>query len=229
MIQKNSLNNNDRAIQDLVKLNADCLKRAFWLSGTPCGGKTTISKIISEQQRWDIYHVDEHWDNHCTRANSRTMPTFHKITRLTGDALWLRPLNEQIACEPLFVEESFLLLLEDVINILKKSSKNLIIDASIVPKSALQVVPDRNHIFYLIPEERFQRDRYSKREWIREVLSKTSDPIMAFENWMTRDASYARWLEKEVDCNKLAMMSVNENRTIEDTVEFVTKHYLKID
>lgn len=201
------------------------LERVYWLSGSPCGGKTTVSDLIAERFDWNVYHVDEHWESHKDRACPEEQPTYYSITRVTGDDLWLRPLDEQIQTEPAFVAEAFSLILEDVFDILKTDKKPLIVDASVVPYSILPHLPRRNHIFYLIPEEEFQRHQYSLRPSIKATLGKTTDPELAWSNWMARDAAYAKWLRAEVEKHKLGCLDVDGSRSIEETVTLVTDHY----
>jgi hypothetical protein len=202
------------------------LNRVFWLSGSPCAGKTTVSGALAERFGWNVYHVDEHWDSHKERACPDKQPNYFSITRVTGDKLWLRPLEEQIRTEPLFVEEAFPLILEDIKELLRSDKRALIVDASVVPTSIVPLLPATNHIFYLIPEEKFQRHHYALRPSIKPTLAKTTDPELAFSNWMARDAAYAQWLEREVRKHELACLVVDGAVSLEDTIGMVATHYL---
>ena len=201
------------------------LDRVYWLSDSPCAGKTTVSDAMASRFNWKVYHADDHWDSHCSRARPDQHPTFYAISRITGDDLWLRPIEEQIRTEPLFITDCFPLILEDVKKALQSDSRNLIVDASVVPSSIASLIPSKNHIFYLIPEEKFQRDHYAQRSSIHPTLAKTSDPERTFSNWMARDAAFARWLEGEVDKYKLSRILVDGTLTLESTINIVAEHF----
>ena len=59
----------------------------------------------------------------------------------------------------------------------------------------------------------FRRTHYARRPWIHEILERTSQPEQAFENWMQRDADFARWLEAQVAAQELAWLSVDRRLT----------------
>jgi hypothetical protein len=200
-------------------------ERVYWLSGSPCGGKTTVSDILAKRFNWNVYHVDEQWDSHKARANLEQHPLYHSITRVTGDDLWLRPLEEQIRTEPKFVEEAFSLILEDVERILNQDKRPLIVDASVVPSSIEAMIPSKNHIFYLIPSEQFQREQYVLRPSIKSTLAKTTNPELAWSNWMARDAAYARWLEGQVMKYGLSYLVVDGSLPLKETIAMVASHY----
>jgi hypothetical protein len=211
---------------EAISITHKDLQRVFWLSGTPCGGKTTVSNAIAEKLNWNVYHLDEHWDAHKQRACPVKHPTYHAITRLTGDPLWLRPIQEQIRSELSFVAESFPLILEDVKAQLDSDHRNLIVDASVIPSCIEPFLPDSSHIYYLIPREDFQRHHYSLRPLIKPTLAKTTDPELAFSNWMTRDATYARWLETQVDLSGYYRQQVDGSLSIDQTIQRVLQHFL---
>jgi hypothetical protein len=201
------------------------MQRVFWLSGSPCGGKSTVSTALAGKYNWNIYHVDDQWDSHCERAHPSVHPTFYSISRVTGDALWLRPLEEQIRTEPDFINDIFPLILEDIGSMLDADDRPLIVDASVVPKSIVAHLPSKVHIFYLIPEERFQRHQYALRPSIEPTLAKTSNRELAFSNWMARDAAYARWLLEEVKRYALPHLVVDGSQTLEERISMIGDHF----
>jgi len=203
------------------------MHQVYWLSGSPCGGKTTVSNALASRFGWNVYHVDEQWDSHCERARPDLHPTFYSISRVTGDQLWLRPLEEQIRTEPEFINDLFPLILEDVRDILNADARPLIVDASVVPQSVAPHLPSTNNIFYLIPEEQFQRHHYALRTSIESTLAKTSNRDLAFSNWMARDAAYAQWLRSEVIKFDLPHLVVDGSHSLEQTISLISDHFLQ--
>jgi hypothetical protein len=201
--------------------------RTYWLSGSPCGGKTTVSDALAARFDWNVYHLDEHWESHKARAHPEQHPIFFEISRLTGESLWLRPLEEQIEREPKFVEDMYPLIIEDIEAFVTKDARPLLVDASVVPRNIATLIPSKKHIFYLIPTEAFQREMYAKRASIAPTLAKTSNPKLAWSNWMARDVAYARWLESQVREQGFSMILVDGSLSLEETAEIVGEHFLK--
>ena len=80
-------------------------------------------------------------------------------------------------------------------------------------------------MIWVIPTADFQREHYSKREWVRRIMEQCSNPEMAFHNWMERDARFAEWIEAEVSALNLQLLKVDGNRTIEENAEAAAAHF----
>jgi hypothetical protein len=200
--------------------------RVYWLSGSPCAGKTTLAKRLATRFGWRIYHCDDWFADHRERACPDKQPTFHRVSRLRGDALWLRPVAEQIATEIRFAGEEFTLVRQDIEHILAEDKRPLLFDgAAALPHLLQPWLPHPSHAFWLIPSEPFQRRYYAKRPWIKDILAATSDPAQAFDNWMNRDAGFARWLETQVTTYNMPWLKVDGSLTLEATAEHVARHF----
>lgn len=184
-----------------------------------------MGNALAERFNWNVYHVDDYWDSHYERADPEKHPTYFSITRVTGDDLWLRPLEEQIRTEPTFVEEAFPLIREDIERLLLEDARPLIVDASVVPRSIEPILPSMNHIFYLIPTEAFQREQYSQRLFVKRTLAKTTNEALAWTNWMARDAAYARWLLGSVKKAGLPYLVVDGSKPLEMTIDLLASHF----
>ena len=95
------------------------------------------------------------------------------------------------------------------------------------PEILTSILPTKSHAFYLVASEEFQRHYYDQRPWIKDVLSKTSDPAQAWQNWMTRDAAGARILETTPGQFGLEWTIVDGMVSLEDTVMRVCEHFEK--
>ncbi len=45
------------------------LKNVYFITGTPCGGKTTISRELAKRYNVLVYDMDEQFANHQKRSN----------------------------------------------------------------------------------------------------------------------------------------------------------------
>ncbi|MGM9911989.1 AAA family ATPase [Floccifex sp.] len=54
------------------------LKNVYFITGTPCGGKTTISREIGKRHNLFVYDVDEQFSNHLKLSNSNDQSAMNK-------------------------------------------------------------------------------------------------------------------------------------------------------
>ncbi len=210
-------------------MNLD-LERIFWLAGSPCAGKTTLSQIIADHFKWTIYHCDEWFDRHRQRSTPEYQPTLYHVSRLQGDDLWLRPVAKQIRTEIDFCVEEFDFVLHDLAELQKQSDTPILFEGTpAVPHVLKPLLPGHYHALWLVPTEHFQRHYYAQRPWIHGYLNQTSAPERAFDNWMARDAGFARWLEHEVAAHHLAWINVDGSLTIEQTAALIIEHFSRAE
>jgi len=81
----------------------------------------------------------------------------------------------------------------------------------------------KSHVFYLIPEEQFQRHHYTLRT-IEPTLAKTSNRELAFANSMARDAAYHLWLRHECATFALPLLVVDGSQSLEQTILMIGAH-----
>lgn len=55
------------------------LKNVYFIAGTPCGGKTTISRELGKRHNLLVYDIDAHFDNHQKISNSTYQPSMNKV------------------------------------------------------------------------------------------------------------------------------------------------------
>lgn len=54
------------------------LKNVYFITGTPCGGKTTISRELAKRHNLIVYDIDEIFEKHQRIANSEFQPAMTK-------------------------------------------------------------------------------------------------------------------------------------------------------
>ncbi len=71
----------------------------------------------------------------------------------------------------------------------------------------------------------FQREHYSKREWVNGILQQCDDSEAAFQNWMERDIQFARWVIAEADALDCSLLMVDGEQTIEENAAMLAAHF----
>jgi hypothetical protein len=162
----------------------------YWLGGSACSGKTTVAEDIAARRGFSLFHCDDSLFEHMAAADPLRQPAMAKaasLNRLGWDALFMRPVEEQVADELAFYHEEFPLLVDQLAG--HPPEKPLLAEGNAwLPEllRALGVSPAR--AAYLVPTRGFQWAHYSRREFIQAILAQCPDPQPAFANWMERDA-----------------------------------------
>jgi hypothetical protein len=199
------------------------LEQVFWLGGSPCAGKSSISEIIASRFGLDVYHVDQAFDRHAQNFDPIRQPTLTKWLASSWDQRWMQPLDslvrEAIGC----YQEHFTMILEDVVSLRERPL--LVEGSALLPGAVASVLSHRSHAIWVIPTTDFQVVHYAERDWAQGAVAQCSNPEAAFHNWMERDTRFAKWIEVEASALQLPLLKVDGNRTIEENAEAVARQF----
>lgn len=200
------------------------LESVFWLGGSPCSGKTSISEILSNRFNLRVYHVDEALENHTRAFNPALRPALAKWSMSSWEERWMQPIDDLVHDAIACYQEHFALIREDLLAMPKQQS--LLVEGTVLlPRDIATILPNRNQAIWLIPTSDFQRDHYSQRAWVRGVVEQCSNADVAFNNWMERDVQFAKWIEAEVAELNLQLLKVDSTDTLETNAEVVASHF----
>lgn len=57
----------------------EALKNVYFITGTPCGSKTTISRALAKRHGFLVYDADEHFARHQRLSDAVSQPAMNKI------------------------------------------------------------------------------------------------------------------------------------------------------
>lgn len=200
------------------------LGHVFWLGGSPCAGKSTVGEILASRFGLDVYRVDEAFEVHVRSLDPALHPALTKWLAASWNQRWMRPveslLQEVVAC----YREHFTLILEDLLSMSGRGPL-LVEGTALLPEQVAGVLAERSRAIWLVPTAEFQREHYSKREWVGEILRQCDNAEAAFANWMGRDAKFARWVEAEAKALSLEVLQVDGELTVEEGAAAVASHF----
>ena len=200
------------------------LESVFWLGGSPCSGKTSISEVLCSRFDLNVYHVDEAFQNHTKILDPVRHPALTKWFRSSWEERWMQPVDDLVHDAIACYQEHFALIREDLLAMPKQQS--LLVEGTVLlPRDIATIFPNRNQAIWLIPTSDFQRDYYSQRAWVRGVVEQCSNADVAFNNWMERDVQFAKWIEAEVAELNLQLLKVDGTDTLETNAEVVASHF----
>jgi 2-phosphoglycerate kinase len=196
----------------------------FWLGGSPCAGKSSISEILARRFGLDLYHVDEAFETHLQDVDPVHQPALMKWRESSWNERWMQPIENLVQAVIACYQEQFALVYEDILRMPNENS--LIVEGTaLLPRQVASVLPKRSQAIWLIPSADFQRAHYSEREWARDIVEECNDPEVAFHNWMERDIRFAEWVEAEATALDLAILRVEGKRTLQESADSVAEHF----
>ena len=229
------------------------LQHVYWLGGSPCSGKSTITDLIHNQYGIEIYHVDEavrtkfgpydpvtqpfmyRWanmvwedtkreDNAWDDAASMNTAPSHRPESF-WDYVWMRPVQTLVDEVFQCYSEQLTLVLQDI---LESPSRNpmLVEGNSLLPSKVAPLIPDRSRALWMAPSAEFQRRMYPQRgEWVQNILSQCRNPDRALQNWMDRDIAFANQITQDVNRLGLMIITVTGERSIAQNLRTVLDHF----
>ncbi len=92
----------------------DKANSVFWLGGSPCAGKSSISEKLASDFGLDIYHVDEAFEIHRQDLNLAHQPTLTRWLASSWTERWMQPIDSLIEDAIVCYREQFDLILQDI-------------------------------------------------------------------------------------------------------------------
>lgn len=196
----------------------------YWIGGSPCSGKSSIAEGLANDHDIRVYHCDDHFEKHVSAADPTQQPHLHRLQDFSWDALFMRPVAEQVADEIAVYQEEFELILDDLRQLLGETA--LIVEGSaLLPDLVLPCLPARSHAIFVIPSAAFQRETYAQRSWRDMLLAQCRDPEKAWENWMARDEQFGEYTAAMARTASLPLLHVDGSQSLEENTRLIAKHF----
>jgi hypothetical protein len=200
------------------------LKNVYFLSGTACGGKTTMSKIIADKHGFLLYEDNIYYGEHKEIATPEEQPN---LTRKfpSWEYYFNRPVPEYSKWLSDSSSEELEMILVDLLRL--PSDKKIIVDLDMTPEVAKQIT-DYNRVAFLVTEPEFVIKDYYDREHHREILEcimSLPDPDKALKNSNDLMIYGTEKTLNNVYESGLFYIKRDENSTIEKTLSLLEKHF----
>ncbi|MFC3749739.1 hypothetical protein [Paenibacillus sp. GCM10012306] len=197
----------------------------YWIGGSACSGKSTIAAKYAEKYGLDLYACDFHSEVHLKLISPQHHPAMHKSAVMDfNEAFCHTDPQEKLRHYIQFFMEDFLFVIEDLAA--KRADRPIIVEGNqLLPCLVDPYLRSHSHhrALWIVPSESFQREHYSQRPWIHDVLRQTDNPVMAFDNWMDRDASFARYVYREAAELHRHVIEVDGSVSLQENFEIVEK------
>ncbi len=194
----------------------------YWLGGSPCSGKSSIATALVEQFGLHYYKCDDHFDHHLKIGESRGLPTSSILRVSNHEYVFMRSHEENVRLAFDIFQEEFDLVLEDIASLPKPL---LVEGCTLLPNCLAHLDISPGQAYYLVPTEQFFRTQYAKRLWAKDRLKETSNPALAYENWMKRDITFAQNVAATAQSHGFLCQWIDGQASIQATAHTIATHF----
>lgn len=200
------------------------LKNVYFICGTACAGKTTMSKMLAEKHGFYLYDMDKEYSAHRAISDELHQPdtcyhgkNFHEQ--------WMRPIKEQARWNINSLKEQTEMVLIDLI----KLSENQIVVADVLytPDYIPEII-DYNHLIFLTVDKSVIRETYfnrpEKKEFY-EFIKKQEMNSIYFENIFQSLELTNEIEQKLMNDSGFLILERTANSTKEMLLSQIEKHF----
>ena len=200
------------------------LKNVYFVTGTPCGGKTTISRELEKRHHLLVYDIDEQFSYHQKISNSAFQPSMNKVF-IDADAFFGRTVEEYKEWLIENTREQLDFVLLDLIRL--SQNKIVLCDCHLTVKEA-EKCTEVSRIVFLIKEPSNLIEDYCNRpdhQGFHDFINSASEIEKAKA---TCNATLKTLNEKtynDIKGSNYLWIERTESSTIEETVRKVEQYF----
>lgn len=200
------------------------LKNVYFVTGTPCGGKTTVSRELAKRHNLVVYDIDEMFECHRQISTPDSQPSMNKSFK-DADEFFGRTIEEYKKWLVGNTREQLDFVLLDLIRL----SQNQIVlcDCHLTVEEADKLT-EPSRIVFLIKEPSNLVDDYCNRpdhQGFREFIHSTSDTAKAKALCNATLKSLNEKRCEQIKHSDYFWVERNKHSTVEDTVRKVEQHF----
>ena len=200
------------------------LKNVYFITGTPCGGKTTISRELAKRHNLLVYDVDEQFSYHQKISNSAFQPSMNKVFQ-DADSFFGRTVEEYKKWLIDNTREQLDFILLDLIRL--SQNEIVLCDCHLTVEEA-EKYTEASRIVFLIKEPSNLIEDYcgrSDHQGFSDFINSASDieKAKATCNITLKTLNMKRY--NDIKSSSYLWIERTENSTIGDTVRKVEQHF----
>lgn len=200
------------------------LKNVYFITGTPCGGKTTISRALAKKYGFVVYDIDEQFSKHQQMSNVKFQPSMNKKFK-NADEFFNRTVEEYKKWLIDNTREQLDFVLLDLIQISQKQV--VLCDCHLTVEEADRLT-DLARVVFLIKDPANLVDDYCNRidhqDFSNFINSTTNDENAKLTcNTTLKEINVERC--RQIKNSQYFWLERNDNSTVEETIYKVEQHF----
>lgn len=200
------------------------LKNVYFITGTPCGGKTTISRELGKKYNYPVYDVDEMFAIHQKMSSNTFQPSMNKSFS-GADEFFGRNVDEYRDWLVSNTSEQLDFVLLDLIRL---SQYGIVLCDCHLTVEEADKITDQSRIVFLLKDTNNLVDEYCNRpdhQDFSNFIHSASDfeKAKAICNETLKSLNDKRY--NDIKSSSFFWLERDNNRSIEDTVKLVEEHF----
>lgn len=199
------------------------LKNVYFITGTPCGGKTTISRALAKKYGFELFDIDERFEEHQKISDLAHQPAMNKQFK-NADEFFGRSVEEYKKWLIDNTREQLEFVLLDLIR--ASADKKILCDCHLTVEQAL-MFSDPSRVVFLIKDPSNLVDEYRERwdhQGFNQYLNSSSDVESAKKTVSTTLFELNIGHIEEVKSSPFFWIERTAKSTVSDTLARVEKH-----
>ena len=196
----------------------------YWLGGSTCAGKTTISNVLSENYGFAVYHCDEYLVKHIKKSNAQEHPNLNKIAKTSWNDILSMNVEEYLKWTTGSFCEEFDMILEDLEQL--PDDKPILVEGiNILPHLIKEEIVNINHAVWLVAEESFYINHQMNRKELFERVKECSNQEQALQNYMSNDLAFGKYILNETKKLGLNVIETTQEFDIKKNIELISSYF----
>lgn len=200
------------------------LKNVYFITGSPCGGKTTISRELAKRHNLLVYDIDEEFEKHQKLSIPAYQPSMNRKFR-DADDFFGRTVEEYKQWLISNTREQLDFVLMDLICL--SQNRKVVCDCHLTMEQA-QMITEPSKVAFLIKEPQNLVDEYCNRpdhQGFRNFIYSASDVEKAKATCSATLYSLNEKSYRDIKNSDFFWLERMPESTVEDTVSQVEKHF----
>jgi 2-phosphoglycerate kinase len=200
------------------------MSEIYYIGGSPCSGKSTVSEKLAEKYGFDYYRVDDDLFAFMEEAAAAGDELLTEIMGKSTDQMWLRD-PENLHDEELTVYKKIFPYYMEKFRSLRSERPLIVEGAALLPDLIHGAGVKDAKFLAMVPTKEFQVKHYSMREWVDEYLADCSNMKAAFANWMDRDALFAKAIHGRALALGYKTLVVDGSKSLDETFDMIVDYF----
>lgn len=200
------------------------LKNVYFIAGTPCGGKTTVSRALAKKYGIMVYDIDERFDEHQAMSDPVSQPAMNRNFR-DADEFFGRGVEEYKAWLLQNTREQLDFVLLDLMRL--SQNQKVLCDCHLTLEQAATVT-DPSHIAFMIKKPVNLVEEYCNRpdhqgfsNFIHSATDFEAAKKTCNETLMSLNEKYY----EDVKASGYFFVDRGDGLSVEETVALTAKHF----
>jgi 2-phosphoglycerate kinase len=194
------------------------LDHVRWVGGGSGAGKTTVTRMLSNQFGVHHYSVDAMFSLHGERLRATAAPLFERFRQMSSDERWVQ--RDPVAMYhtfPWFHGEGFSLIIDDLKQM--PTDRPILVEGfRLVPHLVRPYLSNPSHAVWLVPTSEFRRAAFGRRRDADAFWMETSDPGRALANVLERDRLFSDEIVRDAAGSQLETLHIDGTQTVDSIV-----------